>query len=144
MIRYRDNRFKGGNVTCDLSDWDAASLSLQPSSTDTVATPGFSVYSRYGREPNRVPDDVDDFIGSSGSEYRNRCNNQNRPGISTNKNKEPPIVLNRPDSLHKYHHGSIQNDPTVIPSGRPQNYISISEDGKSTNLNNGPVHIRHE
>ncbi|XP_046459374.1 uncharacterized protein LOC124205873 isoform X2 [Daphnia pulex] len=44
------------NTTCDLSDWEAASLSFQSYSTDTIVAPSFNVYSRYGRYPNEPQD----------------------------------------------------------------------------------------
>ena len=102
-----------------MSDWDAASLSLQPSSTDTVVSNDFSVYSRYGLDfkQNENDDDVDDFGP------KERCKNGlNRPG-SNSKRDPPSIVLFRPSS------GSIQQDPG-LNNGRPQPLISISEDGQ--------------
>jgi hypothetical protein len=39
-----------------LSDWEAASLSFQSYSTDTIVAPSFNVYSRYGRYPNEPQD----------------------------------------------------------------------------------------
>jgi len=41
------------NTSCDLSDWDSNSLSLQTQSADTIISATFSVYSRYGRDSER-------------------------------------------------------------------------------------------
>ncbi|XP_045028889.1 uncharacterized protein LOC116921299 isoform X2 [Daphnia magna] len=54
-IAYGKNLLK--NTTCDLSDWEAASLSVQPYATDTIVAPTFNVYSRYGRYPNEAHDE---------------------------------------------------------------------------------------
>uniref|UniRef100_A0A0P5D8R1 PAN/APPLE domain-containing protein n=1 Tax=Daphnia magna TaxID=35525 RepID=A0A0P5D8R1_9CRUS len=54
-IAYGKNLLK--NTTCDLSDWEAASLSVQPYATDTIVAPTFNVYSRYGRYPNEALDE---------------------------------------------------------------------------------------
>ena len=54
MLR-RQNQLK--NTTCDLSDWEAATLSVQPYATDTISAPTFNVYSRYGRYPNEPYDE---------------------------------------------------------------------------------------
>lgn len=102
LNEFRENRIK--NTTCDLSDWDAATLSFQPFASDTIEATTFTIYSRHGRYPNEPLDE-------------RRCT---RLKDGSNSNSSASTGNKRP---------AIQR-PVVVPSSIDyQPATSFSEDG---------------